>query len=535
MNINNKYITNLSIYKDLEFFSSNDIINKNNNIFNKIDKTYTSFGSIKLKQLIMTPLNNINDIKTRQNNIKNIQNNKNYNLIKNYLTKIKSYEKYTKYILFEKYKSKETQKLFSNIYFKKLDFINNYPNLLHIYTIYNNYISPIFETLSPLSSYFTIISMFNKFNIKLSLIIPIIKVTLKTMDKKYLILICCIIILYILMYCYSTYKTIYQTINNIKILNYIKNILICNSKTLYYIKHIAQLLNQDNLPSLDFIKHYSYYEQWNITNIGNILYDFLKLSKNKHKLYPYIKYLSIIDSYVSIIQLTKNKNINYTNYIESDKPIINVTNLHHPLINKNIPNSININKKKNILITGNNAAGKSIFIKSLLISVLLSQTLTISFADNLVITPFTYINSHINIPDTSGKESLFQAEMNRMIDTYNSIKNSKKNEFHLLVIDELFSSTNPKEAISASYSICKHLSTYNNSIKIITTHYDYLTKLNKWSNYYFQANIIDNQIIYDYKLKKGKCNNHIALKILSKKIKDDTIIKDATKIYKKLT
>ena len=194
MNINNKYITNLSIYKDLEFFSSNDIINKNNNIFNKIDKTHTSFGSIKLKQLIMTPLNNINDIKTRQNNIKNIQNNKNYNLIKTYLIKIKSYEKYTKYILFEKYKSKETQKLFSNIYFKKLDFINNYPNLLHIYTIYNNYISPIFETLSPLSSYFTIISMFNKFNIKLSLIIPIIKVTLKTMDKKYLILICCIII-----------------------------------------------------------------------------------------------------------------------------------------------------------------------------------------------------------------------------------------------------------------------------------------------------------------------------------------------------
>ena len=106
-------------------------------------------------------------------------------------------------------------------------------------------------------------------------------------------------------------------------------------------------------------------------------------------------------------------------------------------------------------------------------------------------------------------------------------------KFHLLVIDELFSSTNPNEAISASYSICKHLSTYTNSIKFVTTHYDYLTKLNKWSNYYFQANIINNQIIYDYKLKKGKCNNHIALKILSKKIKDDTIIKDAIKNLQK--
>ena len=84
----NNNITNLSIYKDLEFFSSNDIINKNNNIFYKIDKTYTCFGSVKLKQLIIIPLNNINDIKNRQNNIKNIQNNKNYNLIKNYLIKI---------------------------------------------------------------------------------------------------------------------------------------------------------------------------------------------------------------------------------------------------------------------------------------------------------------------------------------------------------------------------------------------------------------------------------------------------------------
>ena len=534
MNVN-KNITNLSIYKDLEFFSSNDNLNKNNFIFNKIDKTYTEFGSIKLKQLIMNPLNNIVDIKKRQNYIKNIQNNKDFYLIKKYLNEIKLYEKDIKYILFEKYKTKESQKIFNNIYFKKLDFINKYPKLLHIYTIYNNYISPFFEVLSPLSSYFTIISMFKKFNINLSLVIPLVKITIKNMNKKYLIFISIIIVLYILMYFYSTYKTIYQTINNIKVLNYIKDILINNSKTIYYIEHISKILNH-KLPVIDFIKHYSYYEQYNITNIGKILYDFLNISKNKHKMYPYINFLSTIDAYTSIIKLTESNNINFTNYIESyDKPIIKYNNVYHPLLENNIPNNIIINKKNNILITGNNAAGKSIFIKSLLISVLLSQTLTISYADNLSFTPFTYINSHINIPDTSGKESLFQAEMNRMIDTYYSIKNSNINEFHLLVIDELFSSTNPKEAISASYSICKHLSKYKNSINIVTTHYDYLTKLKNWSNHYFQANIINNEIIYDYKIKKGKCNNHIALKILSNKIKDDVIIEDAIKIYKKLT
>ena len=88
----------------------------------------------------------------------------------------------------------------------------------------------------------------------------------------------------------------------------------------------------------------------------------------------------------------------------------------------------------------------------------------------------------------------------------------------------------------SQYLSVKNLSKYKNSINIVTTHYDYLTKLDKynWFNYYFQGSIIDNNISYDYKLKEGKCNSHIALKILEKKLNDKQIINDATKIFKKL-
>ena len=68
----------------------------------------------------------------------------------------------------------------------------------------------------------------------------------------------------------------------------------------------------------------------------------------------------------------------------------------------------------NVVITGPNAAGKSTFIKALSLSILFSQTICIVPASNFVLTPFTLINTYLNIPDCKGKESLFEAEMNRV-------------------------------------------------------------------------------------------------------------------------
>ena len=68
---------------------------------------------------------------------------------------------------------------------------------------------------------------------------------------------------------------------------------------------------------------------------------------------------------------------------------------------------------RNAIITGPNAGGKSTFIKSLTLSILFSQTLGITTANSFKLTPFSLVNTYLNIPDIKGKESLFEAEMHR--------------------------------------------------------------------------------------------------------------------------
>ena len=109
---------------------------------------------------------------------------------------------------------------------------------------------------------------------------------------------------------------------------------------------------------------------------------------------------------------------------------------------------IGMGNPNNICITGPNAGGKSTFIKSLCISILLSQTLTVAPAELFELTPIYYIQTYINIPDCKGKESLFQAEMRRSLKYINKLK-ELKDKFSFVIMDEIFSSTNPDEGVVA--------------------------------------------------------------------------------------
>ena len=110
--------------------------------------------------------------------------------------------------------------------------------------------------------------------------------------------------------------------------------------------------------------------------------------------------------------------------------------------------------------------GKSTFIKSLMLSILFSQTLTISFCKTQSFTPFSYIQTYLNIPDCKGKESLFEAEMNRAYKYISYLKTLEQDSelFSFIIMDEIFSSTNPREGLSGAYAIADKLGNYKNII-----------------------------------------------------------------------
>lgn len=238
-------------------------------------------------------------------------------------------------------------------------------------------------------------------------------------------------------------------------------------------------------------------------------------------------------------------------------PYLEIKGFYHPCMT-NIPfDSIVKNDKyfgsdkeeRNMILTGPNAGGKSTIIKSIMISILLAQTLGIANADSMRLTPFKFINTQINIPDSKGKQSLFEAEMYRSKTNFDILAGIKPHETAIIAMDEIFSSTNPVEGIAGAYAIAKRLGEMKNVINIISTHYIYLANLRKldedrsesdekkkknkiFGNYKMNVDIDanNNVVQYPYKLSKGISRQYVALELLKKSGFDKDIIDEAVSI-----
>lgn len=176
---------------------------------------------------------------------------------------------------------------------------------------------------------------------------------------------------------------------------------------------------------------------------------------------------------------------------------------------------------KNMIISAPNAAGKTTLLKSTAINVLFSQQVGCGFYKSCLLFPYTHIHSYLNIPDTSGRDSLFQAESRRckeIIDMISSPEN--RDARHFAILDELYSGTNPTEAGKSAYAFLKYLSKYENMDFMLTTHYVYVCKKFKKSqkirNFKMGVEYTDASGGYrfTYKLEPGISKIQGAMKIL---------------------
>jgi DNA mismatch repair ATPase MutS len=161
-------------------------------------------------------------------------------------------------------------------------------------------------------------------------------------------------------------------------------------------------------------------------------------------------------------------------------------------------------------------------LKSITINILFSQQIGYGFYKKCKLHPYTHIHSYLNIPDTSGRDSLFQAESRRckeMIDIIGECDNTEVKSRHFCILDELYSGTNPTDAIKASYAFLQYLCKYSNVKFILTTHYtEVCQKLEDSSaitNYRMDVKQEDDgKLNFNYKLKPGICTIQGAIEIL---------------------
>ena len=141
------------------------------------------------------------------------------------------------------------------------------------------------------------------------------------------------------------------------------------------------------------------------------------------------------------------------------------------------------------IITGPNASGKTTYLKTTAINIILSQQFGMGFYSKCTLNPYTHIHSYLNIPDTSGRDSLFQAESRRCKEILQTIQ-QKGTSRQFCIFDELYSGTNPKEATKSAYAFMEFLRQYKHVDLFLTTHY--VSICDQWTKPSLDRKIIDN-------------------------------------------
>ena len=222
-----------------------------------------------------------------------------------------------------------------------------------------------------------------------------------------------------------------------------------------------------------------------------------------------IMYSLGFNGYVDCLKGLQNnileRKINYCLFIDNSKRTIFKNCYYANLKNLNpIKNTVKL--KQNMIITGPNASGKTTTLKSILINIIFSQQFGCGFYDSAKMKPFNHIHCYLNIPDTSGRDSLFQAEARRCKEILDIISVNKSHT-HFCAFDELYSGTNPEEAEQSATSFMKYITKYNNVSCLLTTHFIKVCKKLEKSktiiNYKMLTDKNDNELKYKYILEEG--------------------------------
>jgi hypothetical protein len=213
--------------------------------------------------------------------------------------------------------------------------------------------------------------------------------------------------------------------------------------------------------------------------IGNLLKIAHTLHTNKHmqsNIHYAIRFNAFIEIFEKIAHMFNTHKLGVAIFKKQRAPKLKFKQLIYPYhVNNSNTVANDVTLSKNLIITGPNASGKTTLLKSVFVNLLFSQQYGVGFYKRSVITPFKYLHCYINVPDTNGRDSLFQAEARRCKQMLDSIQSNVDGK-HFCVFDELYSGTNPEEAVHSSTQFLKYITERRNVKWILTTHFIDLCK-----------------------------------------------------------
>jgi DNA mismatch repair ATPase MutS len=255
-----------------------------------------------------------------------------------------------------------------------------------------------------------------------------------------------------------------------------------------------------------------------------------ELRKNRKAVIEVFECIGSLDASISISSYIEGLSY-YVNPVFNNENRIDVEEIYHPLLENPVSNNIRI-ENNSVLITGSNMAGKTTFIRTVAVNILLARTLNICLCKNADI-PFLTVKSLIKREDSIDEgKSYFFREVEGILEL---IKLSSNESDYLFLIDEIFRGTNTVERISSAKAVLEELS--GNNIVLVTTHDLELQDLlkDKYTMHHFSEQVEGERYFFDYKVKNGPCSSRNAIKLLELKGYPERIIKDALELSEKLS
>jgi len=284
------------------------------------------------------------------------------------------------------------------------------------------------------------------------------------------------------------------------------------------IKKLKTLLKAlDNRLNILFAFIANAYLLWDM----QVVYDLEKWRKqNANELENWLNVIYEFDAISSLANFSYNNKNYCIPKLSEEKFLLNFKQAGHPLINpkKLINNDYSINSLSRFdIITGANMAGKSTFLRTVGVNLVLAMAGSVVCAEDFEFTP---IQLHTSIRTTDSiqeSESYFFAELKRLKSIIDRLNN---NEQLFIIIDEMLRGTNSKDKHHGSEALTAQLLKLKAS-GLIATHDIALGNLknsfpNNIKNYRFEVEIINNELDFDYKIKTGISQNLNATFLMKK-------------------
>ncbi|MES2555074.1 MAG: DNA mismatch repair protein [Bacteroidota bacterium] len=202
----------------------------------------------------------------------------------------------------------------------------------------------------------------------------------------------------------------------------------------------------------------------------------------------------------------------------NETAILRFEELGHPLISatKRVSNSVDFSDKQFIVLTGSNMSGKSTFLRTLGVNLVLANAGAPICVKSASIQPMDILVSMRLSDSLSDSESYFFAEVKRLKEIMTELENRRC----FILLDEILRGTNSDDKRTGTIEVLKKVIS-KNAIGAIATHdLEVCNTTNEYPqilvNKCFEVEIINNELKFDYRLRDGICQNKSATFLMQK-------------------